>query len=37
MATILTVRDGKEHIKIRYYILTRYVSGKSFADAARSH
>ena len=37
MATNITVRGGKEHTEIRYYILTRYVSGKRFADAVRSH
>jgi len=37
MATNITVRDGQEHTEIRYYILTRYVSGKRFADAVRSH
>lgn len=37
MATNITVRNGKEHSEIRYYILTRYVSGKRFADAVRSH
>ena len=28
MSTNITVRDGKEQTEIRYYILTRYVSGK---------
>lgn len=37
MATNITIRDGKEHTEIRYYILTRYVSGKCFADAVRRH
>lgn len=37
MSTNITVRDGKEHTETRYYILTRYVSGKRFADAVRSH
>jgi len=32
-----TVRDGKECIEFRYYILSRFVSGKRFADAVRSH
>jgi predicted transposase YbfD/YdcC len=32
-----TVRDGKEHIEFRYYILSRFVSGKRFAEAVRSH
>ena len=32
-----TVRDGKMCIAVRYYILSRYVSGSRFADAVRSH
>ena len=32
-----TVRDGKMCIVIRYYILSRYISGRRFADAVRSH
>jgi len=28
ISTNITVRGGKEHMQIRYYILTRYVSGK---------
>ena len=32
-----TVRDGKECIEFRYYILSRFVSGKRFAEAVRSH
>jgi predicted transposase YbfD/YdcC len=32
-----TVRDGKECIEYRYYILSRFVSGKRFAEAVRSH
>lgn len=32
-----TVRDGKEHIEYRYYILSRFVSGSRFAAAVRSH
>jgi len=32
-----TVRYGKECIEFRYYILSRFVSGKRFADAVRSH
>ena len=32
-----TVRDGVMCIAIRYYILSRYVSGRRFADAVRSH
>lgn len=37
MSTNITLRDGKEQTEIRYYILTRYVSGKRFADAVRTH
>lgn len=37
MSTNITVREGKEQTEIRYYILTRYVSGKRFADAVRTH
>jgi predicted transposase YbfD/YdcC len=32
-----TVRDGKECIEARYYILSRFVSGKRFAEAVRKH
>ena len=32
-----TVRDGTMCIAIRYYILSRYVSGRRFAEAVRSH
>jgi len=32
-----TVRDGKERIEFRYYILSRFVSAKRFAEAVRSH
>jgi len=32
-----TIRDGKECIEFRYYILSRFVSGKRFAEAVRSH
>ena len=37
MAINNTVRDGKECIEFRYYILSQFVSGKRFADAVRSH
>lgn len=37
MSTNIDVRGGTEHTEIRYYILTRYVSGKRFADAVRNH
>jgi len=32
-----TVRNGKECIEARYYILSRVVSGKRFAEAVRTH
>ncbi|MEQ9586434.1 MAG: ISAs1 family transposase, partial [Parvibaculaceae bacterium] len=32
-----TVRDGRMCVAVRYYILSKYVSGRRFADAARSH
>lgn len=32
-----TVRGGKECIEFRYYILSRFLSGKRFAEAVRSH
>lgn len=32
-----TVRDGVMCIAIRYYILSRYISGRRFADAVRNH
>jgi predicted transposase YbfD/YdcC len=32
-----TVRDGKECIEARYYILSRFVSGQRFAEAVRKH
>jgi predicted transposase YbfD/YdcC len=32
-----TVRDGKECIEYRYYILSKFLSGKRFAEAVRSH
>ncbi len=32
-----TVRNGKDSVAIRYYILSRYVSGKRFAEAVRNH
>lgn len=37
MSTNITVRNGNEHTETRYYILTRYVSGKRFSTAVRSH
>lgn len=32
-----TVRDGKECIESRYYILSKFVSAKRFAEAVRGH
>ncbi len=32
-----TVRDGKACDEVRYYILSRYVSGQRFAEAVRTH
>ena len=32
-----TVRDGKECNEVRYYILSKYVAGRRFAEAVRSH
>lgn len=32
-----TWRDGENHLEIRYYILSRYLSGKRFAEAVRNH
>ena len=32
-----TQRDGKECCEVRYYILSRYLSGRRFAEATRGH
>jgi predicted transposase YbfD/YdcC len=32
-----TVRDGKETDEVRYYILSKYVSGRRFGEAVRNH
>lgn len=32
-----TERDGKESISIRYYIVSKFLSGKRFAEAVRKH
>mgnify|MGYP002640852458 FL=1 len=32
-----TLRDGKETIEGRYYILSRKLTGKQFAEAVRTH
>jgi predicted transposase YbfD/YdcC len=37
MAINITVRDGKETSAVRYYILSKYLSGKRFGEAVRSH
>ena len=33
----VTLADGRETSEVRYYISTRYLSGKRFAEAVRSH
>lgn len=33
----ISQRNGKEHIEIRYYILSRYLAGPRFAQAVRAH
>ena len=33
----MSQRGGKEHIEIRYYILSRYLSGKKFGTSVRAH
>jgi predicted transposase YbfD/YdcC len=37
MAINITVRGGKETRDVRYYILSRYLSGQQFGHAVRSH
>lgn len=37
LAVNTTFRGDKETCEFRYYILSKYVSGKRFADAVRSH
>jgi len=37
VATTVSQRDGKESSENRYYILSRYVSGRRFAEAVRGH
>ncbi|MCP4749980.1 MAG: ISAs1 family transposase, partial [Proteobacteria bacterium] len=32
-----TLRDGKQTSEIRYYILSRYISGRRFAEGVRKH
>jgi len=33
----MSQRGGKEHIEIRYYILSRYLSGEKFGTSVRAH
>jgi predicted transposase YbfD/YdcC len=37
MAVSCTQRDGQECNEVRYYILSRYLSGRRFAEAVRDH
>jgi predicted transposase YbfD/YdcC len=37
LAINITQHDGKETCEVRYYILSRYVSGRRFAEAVRGH
>jgi predicted transposase YbfD/YdcC len=37
MTTNITWRDGEERIETRYYILSKYLSAKRFAEAVRGH
>ena len=37
MAFVCALRDGKEHMECRYYILSKYLSAKRFAQAVRAH
>lgn len=37
VAVSCTLRNGKESNEARYYILSRYTSGKRFAEAVREH
>ena len=37
MVTSITMRDGKECIDVRYYILSVYLSARRFAGAVRGH
>src|SRR5262249_26257068 len=37
LAITVSERDGKETSEVRYYILSRYVSGRRFAEAVRGH
>ena len=33
----VTERDGKECVEVRYYILSKYIAARRFAEAVRSH
>jgi len=37
MVINITVKNGKETGEVRYYILSRYLSGRRFAEAVRGH
>ena len=37
MAITATIRDGKESSEVRYYILSKFLSARRFADAVRGH
>jgi predicted transposase YbfD/YdcC len=37
MALSCTHRDGKDCYEVRYYILSKYLSGRRFAEAVRGH
>ena len=33
----ITRRDGKDCVEVRYYILSKYISARRFAEAVRGH
>ena len=37
MVISITMRDGEESNEVRYYILSKYLSARRFADAVRGH
>jgi predicted transposase YbfD/YdcC len=37
LAFVCNQRNGQEHMECRYYILSKYLSGKRFAEAVRNH